>query len=117
MAISDDVKYLRDFVPHNKDFIEELNPIYVEQLVSHLYRHDEVIRFICHSLNTEMGELLDFIDGNGFEVEYDAFGAEVRPNYPTLWHYPRGMRAKIPLVDDLPIINREFEAIPNEEKS
>lgn len=114
MAISDDVKYLRDFVPHNKDFVEELNPIYVEQLVSHLYRHDEVIHFICHSLNTEMGELLDFIDGNGFDVEYDDFGAEVRPNYPTSWHYPRGMRAKTLLVDDLPDININLEACQSE---
>ena len=112
MAISDDVKYLRDFVPHNKDFIEELNPIYVEQLVLHLRRHDEVIHFICHSLNTEMGELLDFIDGNGFDVEYDDFGAEVRPQYLF-----RGMRAKMPIIDDNPVINREWETIPNEEES
>lgn len=82
MAISDDFNYLRDFVPYNKDFVEGLYPAYVEQLVPHLRRHDEVIHFICQSLNTEIGELLDFLDGNGFDVEYDDFGAEVRPHYP-----------------------------------
>ena len=64
-----------------------------------------------------MGELLDFLDGNGFEVEYNGMSAKVRPQYPALWpHYPaRGMRAKMPMIDENPGINREWETILNEE--
>lgn len=63
-----DIEYLRNFIPF-KAFFDDLLPRYDEEfeVIGNMLKQ-EVSSFYIH-LTEDMEELIDFLDGNGFEVE------------------------------------------------
>ena len=77
----DNIEYLRNFIPF-KAFFDELLPQYDEEFdyIGELLRKE--VALFCIKITEDMKELIDFLDGNGFEIEWeDRSGFYKRSNY------------------------------------
>lgn len=77
------IEYVRQFLPY-KAFFDDILPRYdedIEILGKYLKERTEELWI---KINDYTAELIDFIDGNGFEVEFSIFQKYVivRPIYP-----------------------------------
>lgn len=85
----DDIEYLRNFIPF-KAFFDDLLPRYDEEfeVIGGILKR-EIPSFYIH-FTEDMEELIDFLDGNGFEVEWTNRSRlstryhciDVKPQYP-----------------------------------
>ena len=84
-----DIEYLRNFIPF-KAFFDDLLPRYDEEFeaIGSILKR-EVSSFYIH-LTEDTEELIDFLDGNGFEVEWTNRSrlsthyhcVDIKPQYP-----------------------------------
>lgn len=84
-----DIEYLRNFIPF-KAFFDDLLPQYDEEFeaIGNILKQETSL-FHIH-LTEDMEELIDFLDGNGFEVERinrSSFSirhhcVDIKPQYP-----------------------------------
>lgn len=84
-----DIEYLRNFIPF-KAFFDDLLPRYDEEFeaIGNILKQETSL-FHIH-LTEDMEELIDFLDGNGFEVERinrSSFSirhhcVDIKPQYP-----------------------------------
>lgn len=86
----DNIEYLRNFIPF-KAFFDDLLPKYDEEFetIGNILKRE--VSSFCITLTEDMEELIDFLDGNGFEVEwtnqhskYSVFYncVDIKPLYP-----------------------------------
>lgn len=85
----DNIEYLRNFIPF-KAFFDQLLPRYDEEFdsIGELLRKEVAV--FCIKITEDVEELIDFLDGNGFEVEWENrsrfykrnYYIEIRPQYP-----------------------------------
>lgn len=85
----DNIEYLRNFIPF-KAFFDELLPQYDEifDSIGEILKK-EIVAF-CIKITEDMEELIDFLDGNGFEIKWANrssfyirnYYIDVRPLYP-----------------------------------
>lgn len=77
----DNIEYLRNFIPF-KAFFDDLLPQYDEEFdsIGELLKR-EVATF-CIKITEDMEELIDFLDGNGFEMDWaNRSGFYIRSHY------------------------------------
>ena len=85
----ENIEYLRNFIPF-KAFFDELLPRYDEAFdcIGQLLKRE--VALFCIKITEDMEELIDFLDGNGFEVGQENrsrfykrdYYIEVKPQYP-----------------------------------
>ena len=85
----ENIEYLRNFIPF-KAFFDKLLPQYDEEfdLIGQLLKRE--VALFCIKITEDMEELIDFLDGNGFEIEWEdrsgfykrSHYIDVRPLYP-----------------------------------
>lgn len=85
----DNIEYLRNFIPF-KAFFDDLLPRYDEYFntIGELLKKEVAV--FCVKVTEDTEELIDFLDGNGFEVEWKNrsrfykrnYYIDVKPQYP-----------------------------------
>lgn len=85
----DNIEYLRNFIPF-KAFFDQLLPRYDEEFdyIGELLR--KKVALFCIKITEDIEELIDFLDGNGFEIEWEnrsgfymrSHYIDVKPLYP-----------------------------------
>ena len=81
------IEYVRQFLPY-KAFFDDILPRYDEDIETLGKYLKEKVKELWITINDYSVELIDFIDGNGFEVEYPKYFGTlrnyviVRPIYP-----------------------------------